>query len=272
MTTNDADLPAASVRLAALSWGPETNDPTTPQVLLLHGLTSAAGTWWQVASALADAGCAVTAVDLRGHGASPRTDRYLLSSYAADVTRVTPTVQPARPWNLVVGHSLGGAVAIVAADAHPHWADALLLLDPVLAVGPESMDGLLDELLGDLRGSGLDADALLQAHPRWHSEDAVQKVNAARVVSPFVVERTVRDNPDWQLEARAARLRPTLRVLAADAALDASFRPELGARLGAANPRFSYAEVTGSGHSVQRDDPARVVREARELLGDAPAG
>ncbi len=256
-------------------------------MLLLHGLTSAAGTWWRIASGLADAGYSVTAPDLRGHGASPRTERYRLAAYAADVAALRPDgpgpgvpgagsagsgdsgsggLGADRPWDLVIGHSLGAAVAVKVAESHPGWSRALLLLDPVLTVTENEHDGLLADLLGDLQQ--LDPEALLQANPRWDIEDAVQKVNAVRLVSPRVVESTVLDNPDWQLEDAVERVSAAIRVraLAADPARRASFTAETGERLTAGHPSFDYAVVPDAGHSVHRDDPARVLAEALALL------
>lgn len=252
------------VSLASLRWG---HPDARPAVLLIHGLTSAAGTWWRIASGLADAGLAVTAPDLRGHGASPRTENYRLAAYAADVAELRPAgPNSGGTWDLVIGHSLGAAVAVKVADAHPDWARTLLLLDPVLTVTEGEHDALLTDLLGDLRQ--LDAEALLRANPRWDGEDAVQKVNAVRLVSPRVVERTVRDNPDWQLEGAVERVSSRIRVraLAADPARGASFTAEAGERLSAGHPSFDYAVVPDAGHSVHRDDPARVLAEARALL------
>ena len=170
----------------------------------------------------------------------------------------------AGPWDLVVGHSLGGAVAVKTAAADPGWTKSVLLIDPVLVVAEDRHDDLIATLRGDL--DNLDPAALLSAHPRWHLEDAVQKVNAARVASPYLVERTVRDNPDWQLEEAAAGLQPRTRALAGDPALDASFPVTLAERIAARNPRFTFVVVDGAGHSVHRDDPDRVVAEALALL------
>jgi pimeloyl-ACP methyl ester carboxylesterase len=255
------------VRLATSQWG---EADARPAVLLLHGLSSAGGTWWRVASALAADGWSVTAPDLRGHGASPRTTRYRLDDYAADVSALAPVGSAAgdenRPWDLVVGHSLGGAVATVAADAHPHWARGLLLVDPVLQMPEAEREAVLSDLLGAL--DLLDPADLLRANPRWHQEDAVQKVIAARSVSPFVVERSVRDNSSWDLETVAARIPVPVRVLGADPRLGASFTAAEGERLVAASApeSFSYVVVDGAGHSIQRDDPDRVVAEARALI------
>ncbi|WP_368496817.1 alpha/beta fold hydrolase [Herbiconiux sp. A18JL235] len=272
--------PPVPVRLATLHWGVDgARDSGGPRVLLLHGLPSAAGTWWRIASELADRGWSVTAPDLRGHGLSPRSTRYRLTDYAADVLALVPgsagsdggapgaAAPTGRPWDLVVGHSLGGAVAVVAAASDPAWARRLLLIDPVLALGDDEAEQILPDLLADLHGDRLDPGALLREHPLWHVEDAVQKVNAARVVSPFVVERTLRDNAGtWQLEAPATTLAAPVHVLAADPALGASFTAEQGERMHAAASSLSYTVVDGAGHSVHRDDPARVIDEAVALL------
>jgi pimeloyl-ACP methyl ester carboxylesterase len=170
---------ATPVELATLRWGAQDAQPA---VLLLHGLTSSAGTWWQVASELADRGCSVTAADLRGHGSSPRTTRYRHADHAADVLQLSPHGNHARPWDLVIGHSLGGAVAVAAASRRPHWTHALLLLDPVLALSPDDHEELLGGLLAELGQH--DPEALLRQHPAWHPEDATQKVAAARLVGP----------------------------------------------------------------------------------------
>lgn len=250
-----------AVRLATQHWGIAGPDER-PQVLLLHGLTSSAGTWWRVASDLADAGWSVTAPDLRGHGVSPRTTRYGLADYAADVAAVRAPGE--RPWDLVIGHSLGGAVAVVVAAEHPEWTDALLLLDPVLSVADAEAGPLIADLLGDLHHR--DPAALLAANPLWHPEDAAQKAEAVRVATPYLVERTIRDSDGWQLHASAARITARTRVLAADPDLGASFTRTQGEAIAAANPRFGFAVVAGAGHSVHRDDPARVVAEALDHL------
>ncbi|HSK98147.1 MAG TPA: alpha/beta fold hydrolase, partial [Euzebyales bacterium] len=71
----DYDRPVA---LPTLEWGVHGSR----RALLLHGLSSAASTWWRIADALAGAGYRVTAPDLRGHGNAPHTSSYRLSGYA----------------------------------------------------------------------------------------------------------------------------------------------------------------------------------------------
>jgi pimeloyl-ACP methyl ester carboxylesterase len=61
-------------------------DPSGPLAVLVHGVTSSSRTWWRVGPALARRGFRVLAVDLRGHGASPRQVAGLVAAdLAADV-------------------------------------------------------------------------------------------------------------------------------------------------------------------------------------------
>ncbi len=85
-----------------------------PPVVLVHGAANSGAVWvfWQ--QALADAGWASYAIDLRGHGASTPIDLSMVSmaDYAADV-RLSIDQLPGPP--VVMGWSLGGLVALMIA-------------------------------------------------------------------------------------------------------------------------------------------------------------
>lgn len=85
-------------------------------LLMLHGM-GATGAVWSPMCAQAGARWAGrwVAMDLPGHGHSDRQDTYALGQYAASVARaVLPHVDPAGRL-LVLGHSLGGVVALALA-------------------------------------------------------------------------------------------------------------------------------------------------------------
>lgn len=255
-------MTVAPVSLATVHWGPRTG----PQVLLLHGITSSAGTWWQVASLLAEQGVSVTAADLRGHGASPRTTDYALESYAADVLAVPRPASGA--WDLVLGHSLGGAVTALALATDESWTRAALLVDPPLVIAAADVDVLVTSILADLEPPS--PEELARQHPQWHADDAFQKVQAARVVSPFTVEATIRGNAaragEWNLEALFGASEASVMILGADPAQGAMFSVEQGERIARLSDHMTYEIVAGAGHSIQRDAPAVVVEHALRLL------
>ncbi|MYV57206.1 alpha/beta fold hydrolase [Streptomyces sp. SID3212] len=257
-----------AVTLPLLRWGPPD---ASRHALLLHGLTSAGACWWRLADDLAAAGWAVTAPDLRGHGLAPRTLRYDIAGFAADVLALTPehtggpedtdspehTTVP-RPWDLVVGHSLGGLVATAAADTAPGWAARLLLIDPVITVAGGA-DGLVHALTDELRA---EPDTLLRDHPLWHPEDVFLKVQAAARTSPYVVESFLRQNIPWSYESALARTTCPVTVLAADPRHGPSFTAEEARRVQQTKADFHWSVVEGAGHSVQRDAPAAVSEAA----------
>jgi pimeloyl-ACP methyl ester carboxylesterase len=105
------DLPAG--RFHYLSWGAERTE--LPSVLLLHGITSSAQSWVRVGPELADR-YRVYALDMRGHGDSIKPPRgaYSLRNTADDAVAFIETLGLERP--VLIGHSWGGATAIVLAS------------------------------------------------------------------------------------------------------------------------------------------------------------
>jgi pimeloyl-ACP methyl ester carboxylesterase len=95
-------------------------------VVLLHGIGSNAATWEPVGSALAEAHD-VIAPDFLGHGASakPRGD-YSLGAFASGVRDLLQLLGVERA--TIVGHSLGGGVAMQLAYQHPELCERLVLV------------------------------------------------------------------------------------------------------------------------------------------------
>ena len=146
-----------------------------PLAVLVHGVTSSSRTWWRVGPALAGRGFRVVAVDLRGHGASPRTVAALaLADLAADVAG---TVEG--PVELPVGHSLGALVSLELVGRRPGFARRLVLEDPP---GSSSIDwaGLAAGIEADTRRAVADPGALRRelqaANPAWPPGEAERRV------------------------------------------------------------------------------------------------
>jgi pimeloyl-ACP methyl ester carboxylesterase len=97
-----------------------------PVVLLIHGIVGCAEQWDQVVPLLAER-YTVVAPDLLGHGqsAKPRGD-YSLGAYAASVRDLLVALGHRRA--TVVGHSLGGGVAMQFAYEYPPFAERLVLV------------------------------------------------------------------------------------------------------------------------------------------------
>ncbi|MEV4534632.1 alpha/beta hydrolase [Asanoa sp. NPDC049518] len=94
-------------------------------VVLLHGGASSAATWDRFAAVLATAGRRTVAVDLPGHGASPRARSYPLTRFHDDVAHLLDLLGLDRV--ALVGHSLGAHTALLLAQSRPHQVSHLVL-------------------------------------------------------------------------------------------------------------------------------------------------
>ena len=231
--------------------------------MLVHGVTSSARTWWRAGPALTERGHRVLAVDLRGHGVSPRTQAGLSVADLADdvaetveaATARSPGAVPAVRVDLLVGHSLGALVALELVGRRPGFARRLVVEDPP---GPGSIDwaGLAAGIEADTRRAVTDPDALRRdleaANPAW---------------PPGEAERRVADLADCDGQAIAAALRPGVRfdlpallaaaplpvlMLLAEEALGSNLHG-LDRKAAIEAMRDGTTRVLPAGHSVHRE-------------------
>jgi len=215
-------------------------------LLLLHGITSDARGWWRLGPDLATRGWEVTAADLRGHGESPSGADYTLASYAGDVLGL------ADRWDAVLGHSLGGAVAVVAAGLRPGYAGRLVLVDPALFTGSVDPGEAVEALLAPYRRPAT-TDAVAADNPSWHPEDCRMKAEALPRCPPGVVRATIYDNPDWNLIAETAGLTAPTTVIGGDPAHGGIVPVTVGEWFAEECPNLDYVMISGSGHSIHRE-------------------
>jgi len=101
---------------------------TPPPFLLVHGLSSNARLWGEVAAALSRAGHPSFAADLRSHGESDSPESgYDTATAAADLAVIIKELSLDRP--IVVGQSWGGNVVVRLAARHPELIGGIGLVD-----------------------------------------------------------------------------------------------------------------------------------------------
>ena len=102
-------------------------DPSLPVLMLIHGITSSSATWDPVIPALSEH-AHVLAPDLYGHGNSevPRAD-YSLGGFATQIRDLMDTL--GHESATIVGHSLGGGVAMQFAYQYSDYCERLVLVD-----------------------------------------------------------------------------------------------------------------------------------------------
>ncbi len=246
------------VQLPSISWG----NPLSPQkALLVHGLGSDRHTMWQLGEHLAEAGWFAVAVDQRGHGAAPRTMTYRIDDFANDLLAIPRTAA----WDLVVGHSIGGANIVRASAMDPTWAESLVLIDPALATTATDRAEIASRQVDNHRNLTVERQAAL--NPHWHRLDIELSVNAQRNASEFALVRSVDDNPDWDVLWDASALTiPTL-VVQGDPTVMARYTDEHAAILESANPLITTVTIAGAGHNVHRDAPEAMLAALDEWLG-----
>jgi lysophospholipase len=122
------------------SWTPI--GPVRAAVIVVHGLGEHSGRYAGVVDRLVGRGCAVHAMDHRGHGRSEgaRCDVERFDDFVDDLERFRRLVRERHPSAplVVLGHSMGGAVVLAHAVRHPGAADALALSAPASGGGPRT--------------------------------------------------------------------------------------------------------------------------------------
>jgi pimeloyl-ACP methyl ester carboxylesterase len=215
--------------------------------LLIHGIMSDSRAWHRVTAELEQRGFRVLAVDLAGHGRSPRARRYSPRAWADDVIE---TVQPllGRPPDLVMGHSLGALVASLVADRlSPR---TTVYIDPAFAF-PSGARGVFYKLLFALSPRPR-RSILVRMNPKWDPADVDIELAGLRDWD----RRTLLGFADTRpLVPPASLVAPSLVVLAERSLLITAPVAAALRRLG-----MTVETVPGTGHTVFRDDHARFVR------------
>lgn len=274
------------LRYHVREWGPRAGAP----LLMLHGWMDVSASFQFVVDALADR-WRVLAPDWRGYGLSARsgTDCYWFPDYLADLDRLADALLAGERLR-IVGHSMGGNVALIYAGARADRVAGVVnlegfgLKDTPAQQAPDRYARWMDELKDapTLRGyASLDevAARLRRNNPRlseaaaqflaghWSQKapDGRYKVAADpahRIVNPVLYR--------WaEVEACWARIAcPVLWVEAAqtDAHQWAGSADEL-ARRSRVIPNVQRATVADAGHMLHHDQPRAVAALIERFFG-----
>src|SRR5581483_5036529 len=199
----------------------------------------------------------VLAVDLRGHGASDQpVQDYTAEVFADDVAWLCERLDVGRP--VVIGHSMGGIVALALAVRHPALPRAIAALDsplPPLAGGTAAREALL----ASLAGPGYQASARRYCDDNFFlpTDDPVRR---ARILDAMTAA------PQHVMVSAMAAIAhydsaPALQALAVPllyvAANEEKPRADV-ARLRTLCRTLTYGQTVGSGHFLQLEVPDQV--------------
>lgn len=171
------------------------------RVVFLHGLFGQGRNWTQIGKALAD-DRRVLLVDLPHHGRSTWENGF---DYLRVADRVAGLLSADDPVALV-GHSLGGKVAMVLALRHPELVERLCVVD----VSPTAYDRLSEfsGYVAAMRGLPLDAIST-----RGEADAALAEAVPDATVRSFLLQNLRRDGDGWRWQVNLDVLGPALPVI-----------------------------------------------------------
>jgi len=227
-------------------------------VMFVHSLAGNSTQWSKQLEHLRGTRRAV-ALDLRGHGRSepPKDGDYTIAAMAGDIAAVVDTLGLDR--FVLVGHSLGGGVALAYAGAHPDRVAGLVLVDPI-GDGKQIPPAEAKAFLAGFESS---YDSTSQGY--WTTiagpDSAIQKQLLAdlKATPQEAVIQGLRDMTQFDPHPALARYSgPKLAIVTPHNDMPSSLH-----RLGKG---FPHRMVEGTGHWIQLDKPEGFSRLLDEFL------
>lgn len=235
-----------------------------PPVVLLHGLIGSGACWAPLARALEDE-FDVVMPDARGHGGSSAPDRgYRYDDLASDVLGLVRGLELARP--VLLGHSMGGMTAAVAASRRAPSLRGLVLVDPTF-LSPERQREVHASDVAEqhrrtlgLTKSDLVAEARAR-HPRRSPEILELQAEARLATSPSAFEVLTPPNPAYRDVVRAIDV-PTLLVIGDSPVVTLDMAIELRSL----SPCLRIERIEDAGHGLPFDQPDRLAEVVLSFL------
>jgi len=198
----------------------------------------------------------VVALDLRGHGQSDQPEQgYTIADLADEVSWICKELGVGTP--VIVGHSMGAAVALELAARHPQLPSAIVMVDAAPIVMTPELKSLLAGFVEGLRGPehltvrrGF-IEGMLFIHaddPDRKARIVEQMISTPQHVAVSCMEAIV--GWDGAAAARACSV-PALHIGAAQPINDA-------AALRGLNPIIQTAQTVGAGHFNMLEVPDQV--------------
>lgn len=241
-----------------------------PPVLILHGLYGSGRNWRSVARALAPERRVFT-VDLRNHGASPWKEAMGYLEMADDVRRLIQRQGLQRP--ALVGHSMGGKVAMAVALMYPDEIARPVVVD----IAPVAYADRVSMFAEAMRA----VDTLGAASREEVRQRLSERVDDAGIVGFLMQNLEVRNaHFDWRLNLGAilasigtlcdfpSALR-TLRYTRTLAVISGSHSDYVSADGAEFAPMFGQVElqrIDGAGHWVHADRPEAFIAALQRAL------
>ena len=234
-----------------------------PTLVLFHA-NGDSGRCWPDAAARWSAAYRLFAVDMRGHGASPRFRSDQLDApgdvFVDDTIAVLKALRRKETRIGAVGHSLGGAALTAAAARAPDHVDAMVLVDPPrdtpVVVGPRRAVGAArrEEVLAYQRDPDEELVRLREREPHWPEAEYRPWVDAKLDLDlDYVTTGGGRPTTPWT-ESVPRIEAPTLLVTGDGDVITGEASRAVVAEM--ANPAIEVVVVPGADHYVRHQQTA----------------
>jgi pimeloyl-ACP methyl ester carboxylesterase len=230
-----------------------TSGAGDPVCVLLHGITLDRHDLRPLADPLAQTHTVVS-LDLRGHGESPGGSGLEIEDLATDVCALADDLDLSSA--VLIGHSLGGNVALAAAARAPARFGGLVILDSTPMPTPEALawlEGLVDSIHGPDYAT-VWPEFCRTALFGWTADDQLRTSLSSHMGSapPELTRPIVRSFTDYA----AHRGRTDLAACDMAVLIVSSSSPTNDAdAVREAAPQTVFAQVAGSGHFMHHEVP-----------------
>lgn len=240
-------------------------------IIILHGLFGSARNWQGIARNLGEKHHIITP-DLRNHGQSPHSDSMSYADMANDVITIADRLKLNDI--IIVGHSMGGKVAMSAALTQPERFSAVAVID----IAPVSYAHNFDTLITAMKSLKLE---LLNS--RTQAEEALNKVIDDKGVIQLLLQNLIRSDGEfkWRINLKGIMTNLNLIGQFPDSLKNTPCRlPTLflggsesdylrSIHNSAIYEHFPAAEITminGAGHWLHAEKPTEFLKELKTFI------
>jgi len=240
-------------------------------ILLLHGLFGSGVNWHGIAQQLAPR--QVVVPDLRNHGRSFHDPDFSYPSQATDLVALMDLLELERAW--LVGHSMGGKVAMWLALEQPQRVAGMVAVDMAPVPYPNRFERIIEAM------SVLN---LRELPSRSAAHEQLAEQIPERAVRDYLLQNLERDGDSWRWRVNLAGLQRGIgEMLGFPDSAPAPYtgpshfiyggrspymQAEQRAAVRSLFPRAQLQEVAAAGHWVYAEQPEGFLRALQAALAD----
>jgi esterase len=248
----------------------ELGESNTQALIILHGFLGSLDNWLTHAKKLAEK-YHVFIPDQRNHGRSPRSEVFTYQALADDLYDFVQENSISQPY--VLGHSMGGKVAMQCSTDHPFFAKKLVIADMGIKGYPIHHDRIL---------AGLAAIPLENLKDRQEAESILSQYEENAGTRQFLLKNLYRDDNQqfaWRINLPVmknsiGRIVEALDIQQPDSTPTLFIRGEKSyyitdediPSIQAYFPNSQWVTVPNAGHWLHVDQPAIFLEEVLHFL------